>query len=75
VNKHFPFSEKSILTFQNFKRKSSENFIAKLIIRNFIFLLPETDGFRSILAIFRKNIQNLPGKLSDKTEKHNIGIH
>jgi hypothetical protein len=40
----------------------------KLIIRNFIFLLPETDSlirlsiyrsiYRSILVIFRKNIQN-----------------
>jgi hypothetical protein len=37
--------------------------------------LPETDGLRSILYIYRKNIQNLSGKLSGKTEKRNIGIH
>jgi hypothetical protein len=40
-----------------------------------IFYLSETDSLRSILDIFRKNIQILSGKLSGKTEKHNIGIH
>jgi hypothetical protein len=34
------------------------------IFRNFIFKLPETDGLRSILDIFRKNIRNLLRKLS-----------
>jgi hypothetical protein len=42
--------------------------------RNLINYLPEIDGLRPILYIFRKNIQNLSGKLSGKTEKHNIGI-
>jgi hypothetical protein len=44
--------------------------LESLSFGNFIFWLPETDGLRSILDIFRKNIQNLSGKNSHAKPKN-----
>jgi hypothetical protein len=60
VNKHFPFSELP---------KFQKNKVLKTLLQSLLFET-ETDGLRSIL-----DIQNFSGKLSGKTEKHNIGIH